>query len=438
MTDTIFALSSGPPPSGVAVIRISGPLSFDILRKLSGSHRLPPERQAMLRSIYRPFDHQLLDKALVIIFAGPRSFTGEDSAEIHCHGSPSVVAAVQQALASLGARPAEAGEFTRRAFETGRLDLTQAEALSDLIAAETEAQREQALSGAGGALREKAERWREQLLTQMALIEAHLDFADESDVTHPPLRTEGQPEAEREATRAKGAAGGVSTLAEEIQTALTAAPIAERIRHGLTIAIVGPPNAGKSSLLNALARRDVAIVTPHAGTTRDILEVHLDLAGRPAVLLDTAGLRDTTDPIEAEGIARARARAAKADLVLDLSPTGNIANKIDETQTTPGWHEGKLHLSAKTGAGLPALENWLADWATTQIPKGEPPLVTTARQQSLLTETLISLHEAEQQQDPVLVAESLRAAAHSLGRLTGQIDPEAVLGAIFSRFCIGK
>lgn len=423
MQNTIFALSSGPPPSGVAVIRISGAESFGIVRRLTDKMELPPARQAMLRSIFRPEGGQLLDKALVIIFPGPRSFTGEDSAEIHCHGSPSVVAAVQQALASVGARPAEPGEFTRRAFETGRLDLTQAEALSDLIAAETESQREQALSGAGGRLRDLANGWRGELLNLMAFIEAHLDFADEGDVADDgsiPARS------------------GIRTLADEIEAALATAPIAERVRHGLTIAIVGPPNAGKSSLLNALARRDVAIVTPHAGTTRDILEVHLDLAGRPAVLLDTAGLRETADPIEAEGIARARARAKAADLILDLGENGNILNKIDESGEAPGWHGGKLHISASTGAGLPELESWLANWAGEQIPKGEPPLVTTARQKSLLTETLARLQEAEAQTDPVLAAESLRSAAHALGRLTGQIDPEAVLGAIFSRFCIGK
>lgn len=423
MQSTIFALSSGPPPSGVAVVRISGPQSFGMVRALTGRAGLPPARKAMLRSIFRPGDGQHIDKALLIVFPGPHSFTGEDSAEIHCHGGVSVVAAVQQALASAGARPAEPGEFTRRAFENGRLDLTQAEALSDLIAAETEAQREQALSGAGGRLRDLANGWRGELIGLMAFIEAHLDFADEGDVADDgsiPVKAD------------------IRALARQIETALATAPIAERVRQGLTIAIVGPPNAGKSSLLNALARRDVAIVTPHAGTTRDILEVHLDLAGRPAVLLDTAGLRDTEDPVEAEGIARARLRAQTADLILDLGENGNILNKIDETGEAPGWHGGKLHVSATTGAGLPELEAWLADWASEQIPKGEPPLVTTARQQSLLAETLARLNEAEAEGDPVLAAESLRSAAHALGRLTGQIDPETVLGAIFGRFCIGK
>ncbi|WP_199555355.1 tRNA uridine-5-carboxymethylaminomethyl(34) synthesis GTPase MnmE [Sandaracinobacteroides hominis] len=421
MSRTIFALSSGPPPSGVAVIRLSGPESLEIVRQLTGA-RLPAPREARLRNLHRPSDGQLLDSALVLTFPGPSSFTGEDSAELHCHGSPSVVAGVQQALAELGAHPAEAGEFTRRAFETGRLDLTQAEALSDLIAAETEAQRDQALSGAGGRLRHRADLWREQLIGLMALSEAELDFADEGDVGEisPSVRA------------------GMSGLAAHMAAALATAPLAERIRSGLTIAIVGPPNAGKSSLLNALARRDVAIVTPHAGTTRDVLEVHLDLAGRPAVLLDTAGLRETTDPIEAEGIARARARADSADLVLNLGPGGNLVNKIDESGDRPGWRDGKLYLSAQTGAGLPELESWLADWAQAQIPKGEAAVVTTARQQALVAEALARVEEAAAQQDPVLTAESLRSAAHALGRLTGQIDPEAILGAIFLRFCIGK
>jgi tRNA modification GTPase len=419
--DTIFALSSGPPPAGIAVIRLSGPTTFDLVRKLTGTRRLAPARQAMLRSIFRPQDHQLIDKALVLVFPGPHSFTGEDVAELHCHGGIAVVAAVQQALANLGARPAEPGEFTRRAFQHGRMDLTQAEALADLIAAETDAQRDQALANAGGRLRALAEQWRARLIALMADLEAHLDFADEGDV---PADIADTP--------------ALAGLITDIEQALATAPVAERIRHGLTIAIIGPPNAGKSSLLNALARRDVAIVTPLAGTTRDILEVHLDLAGRPATLLDTAGLRDTTDPIEAEGIARARARASQADLVLDLAPSGNIRNRIDESGETPGWHHGKLHLSALTGAGLPELEAWLAHWAQTRIPPGEPPSVTTSRQAHLLTETATRLREAAAEPDPVLAAESLRTAAHSLGRLTGQIDPEAVLGAIFSRFCIGK
>jgi tRNA modification GTPase len=422
----IHALASGLPPSGVAVIRLSGKGAFALAAALTPGVPLPQPRRAALRNLRRPSDGAVLDQALLLTFPGPASFTGEDLAEFQCHGSPAVVAAVQAALEDLGSRPAEPGEFTRRAFLSGRLDLTQAEALSDLIAAETESQRDLALAQSGGRLRKCAERWRASLIDAMATIESGLDFADVADV------------AESAADLAALQSGPLATLAAEMATALASAPLAERIRHGLTIAVTGPPNAGKSSLVNALARRDVAIVTPHAGTTRDVIEVHLDLGGRPATLLDTAGLRDTADPIEAEGIARARARAAAADLVLDLSPTGNIVNRIDESGLPPGLHHGRHHLSATTGAGLADLEAWLVHWAQATIPPGESPTVTTARQVRLITSAHDAVAEARSHTDPVLAAESLRTAAHALGRLTGLIDPEAVLSAIFSRFCIGK
>lgn len=426
MSAPIFALSSGPPPSGVAVIRLSGNGVFDIVRRLTGSRRLPPAREARLRTLYRPSDHAPLDQALILILPGPNSFTGEDSAELHTHGSPAVVAAVQSALLDLGAAPAEAGAFTRRAFESGRLDLTQVEALSDLIASETELQRESALSQAGGRLRDLADSWRDQLIAIMAEIEAQLDFSDEGDVE--------ASSAHAEQTRT----GPLAALARSMEAALNSAPVAERIRQGLTIAVTGPPNAGKSSLINALARRDVAIVTPHAGTTRDVIEVHLDLGGRPALLLDTAGLRETDDPIEAEGIARAKARAQSADLVLDLGPGGNVVNRIDESGEAAGVRNNQAYISARTGAGLPELEAWLSDWAAGQLPAGEPPAITTARQQHLVNEAFLAVKSALSQQDPVLAAEDLRTAAHALGRLSGRIDAEVILGAIFSRFCIGK
>lgn len=419
----IHALSSGSPPSGVAVIRLSGEGALDIAAALTRARRLPPVRTAMLRSIYEPNSLQLIDKAILISFPRPASFTGEDVVEFHCHGSPAVVAALLRALTAAGSRPAEPGEFTRRAFLHGRMDLTQAEALSDLIVAETDAQRDLALANSGGRLREQAQLWREALIDILAEIEADLDFADEGDVA---------------GMGSRPASTQLAALVRSLETALSGAPIAERIRHGLVIAIVGPPNAGKSSLMNVLAGRDVAIVTPHAGTTRDVLEVHLNLAGRPAVLLDTAGLRETTDPVEAEGIARARARAGSADLLLDLGENGNICNKIDESGLPAGRHGERFHISARTGAGLAELEAYLTDWAMEQIPAGEPPLVSTDRQRQLLTETLAYAREGAGQTDPVLAAESLRSAAHALGRLTGQIDPETVLGAIFSRFCIGK
>jgi tRNA modification GTPase len=419
----IFALSSGLPPAGVAIIRLSGDGVFDVVRKLTGTRRLPLPRTAMLRRIHCPRTHKVLDSGLVLIFPGPASFTGEDMAELHLHGSPAVVQAVQAALAQLGLRPAEPGEFTRRAFLNGRIDLTQAEALADLIAAETEAQRDQALANAGGRLRTLAEAWREALLALRAETEADLDFADEADVSVP------------------NTTPAIQRLIAAIEAALASAPLAERIRQGLTIAVIGPVNTGKSSLVNALAARDVAIVSPHAGTTRDVIEVHLDLAGVPVTLLDTAGLRDSDDAIEQEGIRRATARAAAADLVLDFG-TGErgwrIVSRIDETGAAPGFHNGAWHLSTTTGAGLDALVEALAAWARTRVPQGEPALVTTARQAAHLQQTLSFLVEAEQQPDSLLRAESLRQAAHALGRLTGMIDPESVLGAIFLRFCIGK
>ena len=419
--DTIHALSSGAPPAGVAVIRISGPQALSIAAALINPQKLPPARTAMLRSIFAANSGQLLDSALVICFPAPNSFTGENSAELHLHGSPATISAVQQTLSQLGSRPADPGEFTRRAFENGRIDLTQAEALADLIAAETDAQRDQALSNASGKLRDLADQWRDRIISLMADTEADLDFADEDDVSVTPSQA------------------GAQELATEIQSALATAHTGERIRDGLTIAVVGPPNAGKSSLINALAKREVAIVTPYAGTTRDVIEVHLNLGGVPALLLDTAGLRETSDPIESEGIQRARARAATADLLLSLDPhNGNIINKIDESNHPPGVRNGVAHISALTGAGLPELENWLVDWARQQIPSGEPALITQSRQAHWLAETHTSLLEATSEADPVLRAESLRGAANALGRLTGRIDPEAVLGAIFSRFCIGK
>lgn len=423
--DTIFALSSGAVPAGVAVFRISGPRADAALRAITAHQPLPPPRTAMLRSIYSHAAQQIIDSALIIRFPSPASFTGEDVVEIQSHGSPAVVAALHKELCSLpGLRPAEAGEFTRRAFESGRIDLTQAEALSDLIVAETEAQRDQALSNASGRLRALAEQWRSQILALMADVEADLDFSDEGDVNavrnHPSL----------------------SVLVRDIEAALDTAALGERIRSGLTIAIIGPPNAGKSSLLNSLARREVAIVTPIAGTTRDIIEVHLDLDGVPATIFDTAGLHETSDPIEQEGITRARARAATADLVLNM---GNpemsgfrVVNKIDLDGQEPGIYDNVAYISATTGAGLPALEQWLREWARAQIPKGEPALVTQARQEHWLGQALAALQRAGAESDLVLHAENLRSAAHALGHLTGRIDPEAVLGEIFSRFCIGK
>lgn len=419
----IHALSSGPVPAGVAVIRLSGTDVFRIAEDFLGVGKLPPPRTAMLRSIFAANSSEVIDKSIIIKFPGPHSFTGEDVLEIHCHGGLAVVSAILQLLSDLGSRPAEAGEFTRRAFLNGRMDLLEAEALSDLLAAETELQRRYAMSREQGGLRSRTEAWRQQILLLLSAMEAELDFSDEADVS----------ELQTEHLNAQ-----IAALSGELHQAMGRAMVAERIRHGLVVAIVGPPNAGKSSLLNALARRDVAIVTPHAGTTRDILEVHLDLGGRAAILLDTAGLRETSDPIEAEGIARARARMAEADYCLDLGPDGNVVNKIDELGFEAGYRDGKFHISALTGAGLADLEQHLADWARDTLPAEEFPLLANERQRKTVEDAQSALDEAVQQTDLVLKAESLRLAITAFDRLSGRVDPEEVLDNIFSRFCIGK
>jgi tRNA U34 5-carboxymethylaminomethyl modifying GTPase MnmE/TrmE len=297
--DTIFALSSGQPPAAIAVIRISGPRAADALQALTG--RVPEPRRAALARVRDPETREVLDEALALFFPGPNSETGEDTAELQLHGGRAVVAGVLEALGRLeGFRPAEAGEFTRRAFANGRLDLTQVEGLADLIYADTAAQRRQAYRHLKGLLGERAETWRSRLIEALAMVEAGIDFSDEDvpgDLIRPALKITRE-------------------LHDEISAALAGAGRGERLREGLVVAIAGPPNAGKSTLLNRIARREVAIVSPYAGTTRDVIEVHLDLEGYPVTLLDTAGIRDSDDPVEQEGVRRARARAAEADLVL--------------------------------------------------------------------------------------------------------------------------
>jgi tRNA modification GTPase len=298
--DTIYALSSGRPPAAIAVIRVSGPRAGAALQALTG--KLPSPRHAAFARVRDPASSAVIDEALALWFPGPRSETGEDIAELQLHGGRAVIAAVLAALSHVEClRPAEAGEFTRRAFENGKLDLTAVEGLADLVAAETEGQRRQALRQLQGALRTPAEAWREKLIKALALVEARIDFSDEADVPEDLLAP---------------ALAMTRSLADEIAGALADGQRGERLREGLVVAIAGPPNAGKSTLLNRIAQREAAIVSPYAGTTRDVIEVHLDLGGWPVTLLDTAGIRETEDPVELEGVKRARARAEAADLVL--------------------------------------------------------------------------------------------------------------------------
>lgn len=409
------------------MVRVSGPRAFAALAQLAGAQ--PPPRQARLVELRDPADGSLIDRGLVLAFAAPASFTGEDVAELQVHGGPAVVAALLRALGAIeGLRLAEPGEFSRRAFDNGKLDLTQAEGLADLIEARTDAQRRLALAQAGGALRDRAEDWRAAIIALLAEIEADLDFGDEDDVAvgHDLAR--------------------VRQLRDDIAHVLDDHRIGERLRDGLAIAVIGAPNTGKSSLINALARREVAIVSDIAGTTRDLIEAPLDLGGVPATLIDTAGLRETVDPVEAEGVRRARARAAAADLVLHVTDGGGgeavigqrVVNKIDLGGQTPGLCDGVLHVSAATGAGLPELEAWLVAWARRAVQADEPPLVARERQREALNQAVAALESALIEDDVVLRAEALRLAARALGRVTGRVDVEEVLGAIFGRFCIGK
>jgi tRNA modification GTPase len=427
---TITALASGQPPAAIAVIRVSGPHAFAALERLTG-RPLPPPRRLSLRTLVGA-DGDMLDKALVAIFPGPNSASGEDLAELHLHGGLAVVSAVLTALiACPGVRLAEPGEFTRRAFANGRMDLAQVEGLADLIAAETASQRTQALALAGGALSRAADDWRSRCLDVLAQAEAGLDFAeDEEDV----------------ATRLHEAARDeLLGLVAELRALIADAARGARIRQGLMIAVSGPPNSGKSSLVNALARRDAAIVTAIPGTTRDPIEVPVDLDGIAATLIDTAGLRDTDDPVEAEGIRRARARAAEADLVLHIADTAPAAppadgqliiNKIDLGITDiPDF---ALGVSALRGDGIAELRRWLAQWAATALRPGEPALLSHVRHAAVFNEAAEALAEAAASDNPVLRAEGLRLAARAFGRIAGRVDVDDVLDRIFSRFCIGK
>lgn len=420
MSDTIHALSSGALPAGIAVVRVSGPGAFAALRRLSPTPVAP--RRATLRTLAE--DGVVIDTALVLAFPGPASATGEDVAELHLHGGVAVVAALFAALERGGSRLAHAGEFTRRAFDSGRLDLTQVEGLADLIAAETEAQRRAALDQAGGALRARVEGWRDRLIVLLAEVEAALDFSDEGDV------------AERGDT---GDGAALALLMAEVDVELAAAARARALRSGLTVVVSGPPNVGKSSLINVLVKRDVALVSPVPGTTRDAIEVRLDLGGVLVTLADTAGLRETDDAIEAAGIARARERIADADLVLALYCEGSPGEGVPvRTKRDLGGASADLAVSATTGEGIAELEDWLRVWASSVASPGTAALLGQTRTRNACARARAELADAAVQADPVLKAEALRLALRALGEITGAVNVEAVLDTIFARFCIGK
>jgi tRNA modification GTPase len=496
--DTIFALSSGRPSAAIAVVRISGPRAGEALEALVG--KVPEPRQAAFVRVRHPATNEIIDEALALWFPAPASETGENVAELQLHGGRAVVAAVLAALSTVeGLRPAEAGEFTRRAFENGKLDLTAVEGLADLVSAETEAQRRQAYRHMRGLLGDRAEAWRQKIIQALALVEAAIDFSDESDVP---------------ADVVKSALAAARELKAEIEEVLADGGRGERLRDGLVVAIAGPPNAGKSTLLNRIARREAAIVSPYAGTTRDVIEVHLDLDGLPVTLLDTAGIREADDPVEMEGVRRARERAAAADLVLwvedasgtpmeprntaagsvwrvrnkiDLLPASNerepgvlaknklgmdvdkplaglangasavsnesnirpnnsLRNMVNELQTSNNEHrftknELMFNISAASGSGFASLVEALATYAKSHLTGGEQALISRERHRHALQGAKEALGRAlstDVAGKDDLIAEELRLAARALGRLTGRVDVEDILDSIFRDFCIGK
>jgi len=446
---TIFALSTAPGRAGVAVVRVSGPNAGPALCAITGRASVPPPRRAVRARFQDPATGEPLDDGLVLFFPGPASFTGEDVAEFQGHGGRATVRALLDALAALpGLAPAEPGAFTRRAFDAGTLDLTAVEGLADLIDAETAAQRKQALRQMDGALARLTDGWRDRLVHALAHLEATIDFSDEDlpEALLPDLLAD------------------VAALADAIAGHLAAPPRGERLRAGVHVAVLGPPNAGKSSLVNALAKRDAAIVSAIAGTTRDVVEVHLDLDGVPVVLADTAGLRESADVIEQEGVRRAQARAQAADLrlllldggaadpmdaaVADLAADPDVLVVLNKTDlrgangAPVSLPDGRrpLGLSLATGAGFEAVMAALTLRVRDLTEAGAEASVplTRARHRHALAETHAALTRALDAPLPELVAEDLRLAARALGRLTGRVDVEDLLDVIFRDFCIGK
>lgn len=433
--ETIFALSSGGVPSGVAIIRISGPRSQTALKLLAGD--APVARQMRYGPI-KAEDGEVIDRGLAVFFPAPHSFTGEDCVELHIHGSRATVARLLQELASIpGLRAAEAGEFTLRAFRNARIDLTEAEALSDLIAAETERQRQLALANASGLTSVLYSNWRSRIVEALAFVEAVLDFADEEDA----------PEKVEEAIWT-----GLESVRREIESHVKRFRSGQIIRDGYRVAIIGPPNAGKSSLLNVLAGRDVAIVTSEPGTTRDVIEVDLDLGGLLVKVADTAGVRETEAEAERLGVERSLKLAELSDMILLLQdmtrpesveiPATNarlvrIGNKADLAGVDSDTDSYELLISTKTGERIDALLRLMENSARQQIGQSEA-IPFRERHVALLRECIDALSLASQNGDLELRAEDLRHAANSIGRITGKVDVEDLLDVIFSRFCIGK
>ena len=441
-SDTIFAPATGGGPAGIAIIRVSGSRAAAALTEITGRNAWVPRRATNVR--LRARDGEMLDRGLALWFRAPASFTGEDVAELHLHGGRAVVTAALAALAEIrGLRPAEPGEFTRRAFANGKLDLTQAEALADLVAAETAAQRRQALRQLDGELGELYQRWRDRLVGAMARLEATIDFADE-DL---PDGLDGETRSE------------VAAVHSEVLAHLADGRRGERIRDGIAIALIGPPNAGKSSLLNALTRREAAIVDAAPGTTRDVIEVPMDLGGFRVVLSDTAGLREAEGRVEREGVRRTRARAAAADLRL-LVFDGERWPSFDE-QTAGLWDDDTIAVlnkgdldgveaparicgrdaiivSALTGAGIPDLLGELTRRVGRTCDGGDGPALTRIRHRRHLRSCCDALGRFGHADADETSAEELRAAVASLGRITGRVDVDDVLDAIFRDFCIGK
>lgn len=450
--DTIFALASGAGRVGVSVIRISGPDAHRACRALLGG-KLPKARRASVRVIQKPDDGSAIDQALVLRFNAPASFTGEDLVELQLHGSTAVVQAVASALFDLGLRQALAGEFTRRAFDNGRMDLTEAEGLADLIDAESEAQRQQAYRQMDGGLRRIYEDWRSQLLDALAQIEGEIDFPDEQDVPD---------------KLSKAAGPGLDLLIGALSRALEDSQAGERIRHGVDIAIIGPPNAGKSTIINSLVKKEAAIVSDEAGTTRDIVEVPIDIAGVPVRLSDTAGLRETESRIEAEGVRRARVRAESADLrigVIDISDQSALPDIIDQlssgdivvfnkTDLLGGGGDIAINVSRETftvlqlsskdasneSGGIERLREALEAIISQRYGVREDAGLTRARHRDCVSRAKEALSNARRNLDiaPELSGEDMRRALHAIKELAGEADIEAVLDRIFSRFCIGK